>query len=170
MSETRYQISEMSKLLQVEPHVLRYWEEELGLNIGRNEMGHRCYTDKDLQRFFRVKELKKDGMQLREIKEQFVEKDAKIVDFCGKDTNTIQEKYLSIEKEQEAVSLKEQAFYQIMERMIDRISNGDPKEGRYRKLDEVIRQHQQSRKMVAATEEVRGSHWKKHKKRKKESI
>ena len=44
MKETRYLISETAKLVQVEPHVLRYWEEELGLSIKRNEMGHRYYT------------------------------------------------------------------------------------------------------------------------------
>ena len=33
MKETRYLISETAKLVQVEPHVLRYWEEELGLSI-----------------------------------------------------------------------------------------------------------------------------------------
>ena len=29
MNETRYLISEAAKLVQVESHVLRYWEEEL---------------------------------------------------------------------------------------------------------------------------------------------
>ena len=38
MSETRYMISDASKLVDVEAHVLRYWEEELDLPIGRNEM------------------------------------------------------------------------------------------------------------------------------------
>ena len=32
MKETRYLISETAKLGSVEPHVLRYWEEELGLS------------------------------------------------------------------------------------------------------------------------------------------
>ena len=39
MSETRYMISDASRLVDVEAHVLRYWEEELELPIGRNEMG-----------------------------------------------------------------------------------------------------------------------------------
>ena len=63
MKETRYLISETAKLVQVEPHVLRYWEEELGLSIKRNEMGHRYYTDKDLEIFQKIKELKKDYPQ-----------------------------------------------------------------------------------------------------------
>ena len=149
MSETRYLISEMSKMLQLEPHVLRYWEEELGFDIGRNDMGHRYYTEKDLQRFFRVKELKKDGMQLREIKEQLVGKDKKIVDFLGKESKKSDEEVPS-----EQFSSKEKSFYEIMERMIGQISQSDKKEARYRRLDEAIRRHQQSRKMVAATQEM----------------
>lgn len=46
MSETRYMISDASRLVDVEAHVLRYWEEELGLPIGRNEMGHRTIQRK----------------------------------------------------------------------------------------------------------------------------
>ena len=75
MKETRYLISETAKLVQVEPHVLRYWEEELGLSIRRNEMGHRYYTDKDLEIFQKIKELKKEGLQLKTIKEKLHEKD-----------------------------------------------------------------------------------------------
>lgn len=44
MSETRYMISDASRLVTWKRHVLRYWEEELELPIGRNEMGHRYYT------------------------------------------------------------------------------------------------------------------------------
>ena len=55
MSETRYMISDASRLVDVEAHVLRYWEEELGLPIGRNEMGHRYYTEEDI-RLFRARE------------------------------------------------------------------------------------------------------------------
>ena len=39
--EERYLISETAKLVGVESHVLRYWEEELKLPIRRNELGHR---------------------------------------------------------------------------------------------------------------------------------
>ena len=34
-------ISDAAKEVQVESHVLRYWEVELGLKIQRNEWGHR---------------------------------------------------------------------------------------------------------------------------------
>ena len=35
MGEVHYMISEAAKRVNVETHVLRYWEEELSLSIGR---------------------------------------------------------------------------------------------------------------------------------------
>ena len=63
-----YLISDAAKLVEVETHVLRYWEEELKLPIKRNELGHRFYTKKDVERFCRIKELKEKGLQLKAIK------------------------------------------------------------------------------------------------------
>ena len=68
MEDTIYYISEASKKVQVEPHVLRYWEEELQLEIKRNEMGHRCYTQKDIETFSRIRLLKEQGLQLKAIR------------------------------------------------------------------------------------------------------
>ncbi len=68
MAEAGYLISDAAKKVDVESHVLRYWEEELELNIPRNEMGHRYYTDYHIRLFRRVKELKEKGYQLKAIK------------------------------------------------------------------------------------------------------
>lgn len=68
MENTIYYISEASKKVDVEPHVLRYWEDELNLTIGRNEMGHRYYTGKDIETLCRIKELKEQGLQLKAIR------------------------------------------------------------------------------------------------------
>lgn len=68
MSEARYLISDASKKVNVESHVLRYWEDELGMEIPRNEMGHRYYTDYHIRLFKQVKELKEKGYQLKAIK------------------------------------------------------------------------------------------------------
>ena len=68
MSETRYIISDAAKMIDVEPHVLRYWEEELGMEIPRNEMGHRYYTDREVRLFTQVRDLKEKGFQLKAIK------------------------------------------------------------------------------------------------------
>ena len=40
MIEKRYIISDAAKMVEVESHVLRYWEDELGIVIPRNEMGN----------------------------------------------------------------------------------------------------------------------------------
>ncbi len=69
MTDTYYMISEASKLVHVESHVLRYWEEELGLDIPRNELGHRIYSQDHIRLFRVVKILKKKGYQLRAVKE-----------------------------------------------------------------------------------------------------
>ena len=68
MEEKRYIISEAAEKIGIEAHVLRYWEEELGLDIPRNEMGHRYYTENQLQLFRQIKELKDSGFQLKAVK------------------------------------------------------------------------------------------------------
>ena len=40
MGEVRFMISEAAKQVDVESHVLRYWEEELGLTIGKSDRSH----------------------------------------------------------------------------------------------------------------------------------
>ena len=52
---------EAAKRVNVETHVLRYWEEELGLLIPRNELGHRYYTEEHLNILARAKEMKGKG-------------------------------------------------------------------------------------------------------------
>lgn len=69
MAEKVYSISEAAALVTVETHVLRYWEEELDIDIRRNEMGHRCYGEKDVKILQRVKTLKDKGIQLKAIKD-----------------------------------------------------------------------------------------------------
>lgn len=68
MGDVHYMISEAAKRVNVETHVLRYWEEELELPIGRTEMGHRYYTEEDIQLFRCIKELKEQGMFLKDLK------------------------------------------------------------------------------------------------------
>lgn len=61
-------ISDACKQLNMEAHVLRYWEEELGLPIMRNEQGYRCYTNAQLLMFQRIKILRDANFQLKAIK------------------------------------------------------------------------------------------------------
>lgn len=75
MGEKRYIISDASKMLGVESHVLRYWEEELNVRIPRNEMGHRYYTDNHINLLKNVRDLKNQGYSLRTIKMMLTDPD-----------------------------------------------------------------------------------------------
>lgn len=68
MEEKKYMISDAARQVEVESHVLRYWEEELELPIKRNKLGHRYYTTDDVNRLKRVKSMKEQGFQLKAIK------------------------------------------------------------------------------------------------------
>lgn len=68
MKEDYYLIKEAAAMVGVESHVLRYWEEELKMDIHRNEMGHRYYTKKDIEVLSKVRELKEKGIQLKAIR------------------------------------------------------------------------------------------------------
>lgn len=68
MSEgSTYVISQAVKKTGLRSHTIRYWEEELELPISRDSMGRRYYTNKDIQLFLRIKELKSKGFQLKAI-------------------------------------------------------------------------------------------------------
>ncbi len=55
-----FRIGEVSELVGVEPHVLRYWEGELKLRPQRSASGQRMYQRRDITRFLRVKQLVHD--------------------------------------------------------------------------------------------------------------
>ena len=75
MDEVHYLISDASRKVDVEAHVLRYWEEELELGIPR-----RYYTDFHIRLFKQVKNLKEKGYQLKAIKHALeqMKKDGKL--------------------------------------------------------------------------------------------
>lgn len=142
MNETKFLISEAAKTVDVETHVLRYWEEELALPIARNEMGHRCYTSQDIQIFLSIKELKRKGFQLKSIRE--------LIPVMRREAY---EKQVLL-PEHSVSEEKMEAFFQILDRLLDEMKGKNQQEERYKRLDEAIRNHQQSRKLVAATKET----------------
>ncbi len=51
-------ISEVSEMLDVKPHVLRYWETQFSiLKPRKNRAGNRVYRPEDLKVLFRIREL-----------------------------------------------------------------------------------------------------------------
>ena len=129
MQETIYSVSEAVGILELQSHVLRYWEEEMKLPIKRNELGHRYNTRWDIQVFLSIKELKKKGYSLKEI---------------GKLAELFYQK-------QEKESRISPEFMEIISKLVKaQLKEKKTGEDRYKKLDERIRNYQQSRREVAA--------------------
>lgn len=130
MKETYYQIKEAAAKVGVESHVLRYWEEELKMDIHRNEMGHRYYTEKDIEVLSKVRDLKEKGLQLKAIRnylemrrkqitEKQVKKDNQIAAVAMSETDKEQENEM-ISVHQRALTNEEkmEQFQQIMNRIL----------------------------------------------------
>lgn len=131
MKEEYYLIKEAAAMVGVESHVLRYWEEELKMDIHRNEMGHRYYTKKDIEVLSKVRILKEKGLQLKAIRnyldmrrEQIAKGEDK--PFSDK-RETSSEELARQAKEAELVSVKQQIlsneekmeqFQQLMSRIL----------------------------------------------------
>ena len=173
MDDVRYTISQAEKLTGIRGHVLRYWEEELGLRIGRNAMGYRCYTRYDIQLFLNIKELKNRGLQLKAIKELIPRvyqygpgsPGSRVQLLTAQDTP---EEILLQEESQEAYDARMQEFLEILERLISQcLKKTTHEERRCRSLDEAIRLHQIGRKEAAAAKarKKRGAYFVKKEKR-----
>ncbi len=94
MGEVYYLITDAAKKVNVENHVLRYWEDELGIRIKRNELGHRYYTKEDVEKFIRIKQLKDEGIQLKAIR-RILEKNMTVIEQqkeVGKDNEQVERK------------------------------------------------------------------------------
>ena len=152
MEETIYSVSQAVKLLETQSHVLRYWEEELLLPIKRNEMGHRYYTRWDIQVFLSIKELKKRGYSLKEIGE--------LTPFFYPNQAPGKKGPVAKKKKTEDTGQKQDKdrippeFMDIISRLvIQRLKEQNSEEARYKRLDQRIRDCQQSRREVAASAE-----------------
>lgn len=166
MESKRYMISDAAKMVDVESHVLRYWEDELELPIERNEMGHRCYTEDNIRMFHHIKDLKEQGYQLKAIKVLVPEMEQgnvppaivrepeppasdKLEQFqliLGKVVSqAIRENQQEMGKE-----LSHQVSTQIVKEMdyLFRLQE-EREETHYKKLDELIRSSQKQRKLLA---------------------
>lgn len=178
--EEYFQIKEASKEIGVEAHVLRYWEEELHMNIHRTERGYRYYTRKDIACLKKVKELKENGIGLKvirnylEMRKKELEKNESEKNEFGK-----KEELVVIEKENKPTDEKVLQFQDFMNRVVaDAIIQNseligksagnhaagamlkemqeikkeqeEKEEARYKKLDQTLREIQQARLESAA--------------------
>lgn len=68
MTERFFKIGEVSEMLDIEQHTLRYLENSLKLRIKRDERGDRQYTESDLETIKLVMKLKDKGLNTTAIK------------------------------------------------------------------------------------------------------
>lgn len=174
-------IKDAAMKLGVESHVLRYWEEELGLQVKRNSMGHRFYAERDIKMFQEIKDLRDRGFSLKDIKEG-IEKQKeslkeeqedvaeagtstgeqlKIVDFKTAQLQNIMNKIvanaLNENKDIITSSIKAEVTTDVMKQFdVVMREKEEKEEERYRKLDETLRQLQRNNEEVAATKVKRG--------------
>ena len=52
-----YKIGEVSKILNIKPSVLRFWESEFSLTTPKTRSNQRIYKKKDIQHFLEIKKL-----------------------------------------------------------------------------------------------------------------
>jgi len=71
-----FSIGEVSKIAEVEPHILRYWEKEFKeVRPKRNKKGERNYTKKDIEAILKLKTLLyKDLYSIKGAKQKLREK------------------------------------------------------------------------------------------------
>lgn len=164
MENRRYIISEASAKTGLEPHVLRYWEDELGIEIERNELGHRYYSGEQLELLCRVKEMKQRGFQLKAIKNELMETGVATVD---RETVKVDkmEQFKAIIGDIVTQSLRENNIVlggEISDNVSTKVikemdylmrMREEAEEERYKRLDETIRSCQKSNKEAAAMKE-----------------
>ena len=68
MKERFYKIGEVSEMLNIEQHTLRYLENSLKLKIKRDERGDRLYTDSDIDTLRLVLKFKEKGLKTTAIR------------------------------------------------------------------------------------------------------
>lgn len=165
MEEKRYIISDASRMLNVESHVLRYWEEELAINIPRNEMGHRYYTENHINLLRNIRDLKKQGYGLRAIKMMITdpkdgEESKHLPENVGNTTisanannskmeqfQEIMDKIVSKALKESTVDLSKELSDNVSENVLKGMNylmrvQDEKEEERYKKLDEVMRSRQ----------------------------
>lgn len=100
--EKIYQVSEAAEELETEVYTLRYWENQLGIEVPRNAAGHRYYEEAQIIVFRNVKRLKTAGFGLRQIK-AMGERMPAVAALSDEKLEELRKRIAGMESEQEAV-------------------------------------------------------------------
>ena len=169
MEQVQYTISDAAKLLQIETHVLRYWEEELGLSIPRNKMGHRVYHQKQIELMRQIIRWKEEGLSLKEISERITPANSRQVipypanhpvvtnDDKMQQFKTILGRIVSDAIKDNSQELTTDIAFSVSEHVNKELDflfreKEEADEKRYRQLDETIRSYQRARQEAAVSQ------------------
>ncbi|OGO80086.1 MAG: MerR family transcriptional regulator, partial [Clostridiales bacterium GWC2_40_7] len=64
----KYSITELSGILQLTDHALRYYEKEFGLNVPKNGRGRRFYTTDLANIMYQIKTMRSEGLEIKAIR------------------------------------------------------------------------------------------------------
>jgi len=64
----KYSITELSEILQLTDHTLRFYEKEFGLNVPKDERGRRYYTTELANLLYKIKVMRSEGLEIKAIK------------------------------------------------------------------------------------------------------
>jgi len=64
----RYSITELSEILGISDHALRFYEKEFGLHIPKDERGRRYYTADLANLMYKIKVMRSEGLEIKAIK------------------------------------------------------------------------------------------------------
>lgn len=64
----KYSITELSEILELTDHALRFYEKEFELNIPKDERGRRYYTTDMANMMYKIKVMRNDGLEIKAIK------------------------------------------------------------------------------------------------------
>lgn len=105
--EKIYQVSEAAEELETEVYTLRYWENQLGLEVPRNAAGHRYYEETQIVLFRNVKRLKDAGFSLRQMK-AMGERMTAVAALSDEKLQELRKRIAGLEEEQEEVFCKKE--------------------------------------------------------------
>ncbi|MBU5459607.1 helix-turn-helix domain-containing protein [Anaerostipes sp. MSJ-23] len=163
MKEKKRMISEAARELGLETYHLRTWEDEFGLLIPRNEKGYRCYGDKEIHTFQKIRDMKEEGLDAEQIKQKL---SGNIIPFPKENPAASAEKMAHFQNvmvkimgqaiRQQKEFLEKEITEKISKEMKEQFRIRErEEERRYQKLDEMIRIQQKTREEIAATKEKR---------------
>lgn len=64
----KYSITELSEILQLTDHALRFYEKEFELTIPKDERGRRYYTTAMANMMYKIKVMRSEGLEIKAIK------------------------------------------------------------------------------------------------------